>query len=275
MGIEVEFAPEARDRKPDRIWPTTRNLRRGRSATIITRIRDAQAREREQRLPEAGQISPIRTILATHASQRSSCRRVAVRRFDFLPGHPDQENDLGTRGRRRVDRKDHGVHRVTLEGDMPSLEPLVVQPRCRCRLVRNQDLPPAAWDARCAAVFIASPRAVNSVDFSPDPTRPTKALPVWTPAPSGTHGPSADPMARRAQQFIGGLDRSPGMVLPRHEREEEADGLVTHEFLDDGVAADENVARHRVEAVHQSGEVPHREATGELARAADVGEEHG
>src|SRR6266545_4961715 len=72
----------------------------------------------------------------------------------------------------------------------------------------------------------------------------------WNP---GAFGGS---VAGGAEQLLGSLDR------------------VAHELLDDGIALDQNLARHLVEVVHEPGEIECRHLPGELARAANVGEQH-
>jgi len=52
--------------------------------------------------------------------------------------------------------------------------------------------PIAPCDARWAAMLTGSPRAVKSLVLF-DPTIPTNAVPVCTPAPIGTQGPSGEP----------------------------------------------------------------------------------
>src|SRR6266511_5412159 len=92
--------------------------------------------------------------------------------------------------------------------------------------------------------------------------------PEWNP---GAFGGS---VARGAEQLLGSLDRALGVLLTGHERDEQPHDLVAHELLDDGIALDQNLARHLVEVVHEPGEIECRHLPGELARAANVGEQH-
>src|SRR6266545_2623479 len=90
----------------------------------------------------------------------------------------------------------------------------------------------------------------------------------WNP---GAFGGS---VARGAEQLLGCLDRELGVLPTGHERDEQPHDLVAHELLDDRIALDQNLARHLVEVVHEPGEIERRHLSGELARAANVGEQH-
>src|SRR6266540_974808 len=90
----------------------------------------------------------------------------------------------------------------------------------------------------------------------------------WNP---GAFGGS---VARGAEQLLGCLDRELGVLPTGHERDEQPHDLVAHELLDDRIALDQNLARHLVEVVHEPGEIECRYLSGELARAANVGEQH-
>src|SRR4029453_14302537 len=136
--------------------------------------------------------------------------------------------------------------------------------------------PAAACDARCDAMLTGSPSAVKSLD-PPVPTTPTKATPVCTPAPNGTQGrsPSASPGAPdTGPAGLGGPDGAPGVAGAGHEGEEQRHDLVPDELLDDRVGLDEDVLGHRVKAVHEPREVPGGHLSSQLARAADVREQH-
>ena len=110
---------------------------------------------------------------------------------------------------------EHGKVTQNLLGRLAAMDPATIQGVVRRLidrgLVARADDPMdrrtivlAATDAgmalaRRAVVFTASPSAVTSVCAS-SPTAPTQASPVWTPAPTGTHGPAASlcPVARRS-----------------------------------------------------------------------------
>ena len=109
---------------------------------------------------------------------------------------------------------------------------------------------------------------------SAEETIPTNAVPVWTPAPSGSHGPSGERDRSRAEATAAASTRLASVVPPGQEREEQADDLVSHELLDDRVRLEQHLARGSIEAVHQTSEVEDGHLPGELARASDVGEQH-
>ena len=90
-----------------------------------------------------------------------------------------------------TDAQHQRVERVTLERDVPPFEVVVRHRRGRGRRVAHQDLAGSRLrrEVRRDVDGVAERREVARPRV---PTMPTKATPVWTPAPSGTQGsPSA------------------------------------------------------------------------------------
>jgi hypothetical protein len=73
--------------------------------------------------------------------------------------------------------------------------------------------PVDASEAMCAATLTASPNAVNSLDVPLD-TMPTNAIPVFTPAPSGSHGPSRSPWPTAARSSRAARTAAPAWSGP-------------------------------------------------------------
>ena len=132
--------------------------------------------------------------------------------------------------------------------------------------------PAAAADASRAVVFTASPSTVSSVR-DPSPTAPTQAGPVWTPAPSGAHGPDGSSWPSGSQQRHCRLNRPRRVAFAGEEREEHRDDFIAHELVDTAVVVEDNVRGRRIEAIEQPMEVCGRHALGQRRRATDVGEQ--
>ena len=74
-------------------------------------------------------------------------------------------------------------------------------PAARAASTETRTSPDSAADASRAVVFTTSPRTVISTWF-PSPTVPNQTRPVWTPAPTGTHGPSGSPCPVRRSNAV-------------------------------------------------------------------------
>ena len=91
----------------------------------------------------------------------------------------------------------------------------------------------------------------GQLHVAPSPTAPNQAMPVWTPAPMGTHGPfgSAWPVARGAR---GPPRRRVGVPLAGEQREEHRHQLVADELVDRAVVVEHDARRGGVEAIQHA-----------------------
>jgi hypothetical protein len=170
------------------------------------------------------------------------------------------------------DRQHQRVDRVTLEGDVPAFEGVVRHPGRLRRGVGDEDLAGGRLRREVR-------RDVDGVAERGEVARGLRAHHPDEGDPRVHARPQGDPrlaggVAGCDQEGLGRVDPPPGMLRTGHEGEEQRDHLVPDELLDDRVGFDEDVLGDRVEAVHETREVPRRHLSSQLARAADVGEQH-
>jgi hypothetical protein len=117
--------------------------------------------------------------------------------------------------------------------------------------------PASASDASRAVTLTESPSAVKSATVESEPTAPTYAIPVWTPAPTERDRPwRAAGRPRPRPPCVRGQGR-------RRARRTRRPRPVDH-----------NAVRAVVEAVHQPAELDRPHLLRERCRSAHVGEEH-
>jgi hypothetical protein len=114
---------------------------------------------------------------------------------------------------------------------------------------------------------MASPRAVKSATVESEPTAPTGATPVWTPAPTGTRSADARSRSFAASTAFRAWSEPDGRHVERHH-------LVADELVDDSVAVDHDTIRAVEESVHQHAKIRRLHLLRERRRPAHVGGQH-
>ncbi len=130
--------------------------------------------------------------------------------------------------------------------------------------------PTPAWEQRCAVTLTVSPRDLPTAEHGPDVRR----------ARVDGHSERnprivSRPVPRSLKEAPGRIDGPARVVRSGDPRNEQTDGLVANELVEERVVLDQHVRGRPVEPVHQVAELRGTHRAGQTARASDVGEHQG